>query len=41
VPPCGFSFAYNCPLPPPQNRLKVRVHAGEKNPIFRNNYEIH
>jgi uncharacterized protein (DUF1684 family) len=29
VPPCGFSIAYNCPLPPPQN------------PIFRNNYEIH
>lgn len=41
VPPCGFSIAYNCPLPPPQNRLKIPVHAGEKNPIFRNNYEIH
>lgn len=41
VPPCGFSIAYNCPLPPPQNRLKVAVRAGEKNPIFRNNYEIH
>lgn len=41
VPPCGFSIAYNCPLPPPQNRLKVPVRAGEKNPIFRNNYEIH
>lgn len=41
VPPCGFSIAYNCPLPPLQNRLKVSVRAGEKNPIFRNNYEIH
>ena len=41
IPPCGFSFAYNCPLPPPQNRIKVPVLAGEKNPIFRNNYEIH
>lgn len=41
VPPCGFSIAYNCPLPPPQNRLKVPVRAGEKNPIFRNKYEIH
>lgn len=41
VPPCGFSIAYNCPLPPPQNRLKVAMRAGEKNPIFRNNYEIH
>jgi uncharacterized protein (DUF1684 family) len=41
VPPCGFSWAYNCPLPPPQNRLSVPVHAGEKNPIFHNKYEIH
>jgi len=41
VPPCGFSIAYNCPLPPPQNRLKTPVNAGEKMPLFRNNYEIH
>lgn len=41
VPPCGFSIAYNCPLPPPQNRLKVSVLAGEKKPTFHNNYEIH
>lgn len=41
VPPCGFSISYNCPLPPPQNRIKVPVLAGEKNPIFSNNYEIH
>lgn len=40
VPPCGFSIAYNCPLPPPQNRLKVPVRAGEKNPVFRNNFDI-
>ena len=41
VPPCGFSYAYNCPLPPSQNRLMVPVRAGEKYPIFRNSYEIH
>ncbi|MBI3430305.1 MAG: DUF1684 domain-containing protein [Actinobacteria bacterium] len=41
VPPCGFSIHYNCPLPPPQNRIQVPILAGEKNPIFRNNYEIH
>lgn len=41
VPPCGFSIHYNCPLPPPQNRLQVPVYAGEKNPIFRDDYEIH
>jgi uncharacterized protein len=34
VPPCGFSSHYNCPLPPPQNRLAVPVEAGEKLPIF-------
>jgi len=34
VPPCGFSIHYNCPMPPMQNRLKVAVRAGEKNPVF-------
>jgi uncharacterized protein len=34
VPPCGFSSHYNCPLPPPQNRLAVPVEAGEKLPVF-------
>lgn len=29
-PPCAFSPYATCPLPPPQNRLKVRVEAGEK-----------
>jgi uncharacterized protein len=29
-PPCAFSSYATCPLPPPQNRLKVRVEAGEK-----------
>lgn len=41
VPPCGFSIHYNCPLPPPQNRLHMPVRAGEKRPVFRDNYEIH
>jgi len=41
VPPCGFSIHYNCPLPPPQNRIQVPIHAGEKLPVFRDNYEIH
>jgi uncharacterized protein len=34
VPPCGFSEHYNCPLPPPQNRLAVPVPAGEKLPLL-------
>ncbi|QPZ38703.1 DUF1684 domain-containing protein [Paramicrobacterium chengjingii] len=35
VPPCGFSSAYNCPMPPVQNRFAVPVTAGEKNIIWR------
>jgi uncharacterized protein (DUF1684 family) len=34
VPPCGFSPHFNCPMPPPQNRLHMAVEAGEKLPIF-------
>jgi uncharacterized protein len=29
-PPCAFTPFATCPLPPPQNRLKVRIPAGEK-----------
>jgi len=29
-PPCAFTPFATCPLPPPQNRLKVRIEAGEK-----------
>lgn len=31
-PPCVFSAYATCPLPPPQNRLAVRIEAGEKKP---------
>ncbi|MGB8339585.1 MAG: DUF1684 domain-containing protein [Burkholderiales bacterium] len=30
-PPCSFTRFATCPLPPPQNRLKISVTAGEKN----------
>ncbi len=30
-PPCVFTPYATCPLPPPQNRLPIRVEAGEKN----------
>jgi uncharacterized protein (DUF1684 family) len=40
VPPCGFSVQYNCPLPPPQNRLHLPVRAGEKLPVFREGHTI-
>src|SRR6266545_303033 len=29
-PPCVFTHYATCPLPPPQNRLPIRVEAGEK-----------
>jgi uncharacterized protein (DUF1684 family) len=30
LPPCAFSDEYVCPLPPANNRLSVRVEAGER-----------
>jgi len=30
-PPCVFTPHATCPLPPPQNRLQIRIEAGEKN----------
>ena len=29
-PPCGFNQFTTCPTPPPQNRLRVAIEAGEK-----------
>jgi uncharacterized protein (DUF1684 family) len=29
-PPCSFTPYATCPLPPPENRLPIRVEAGEK-----------
>ena len=31
-PPCAFTAYATCPLPPSQNRLAVRIEAGEKKP---------
>jgi hypothetical protein len=31
-PPCAFTAFATCPLPPAQNRLSVRIEAGEKKP---------
>ena len=31
-PPCAFTAFASCPLPPPENRLPVRIEAGEKRP---------
>ena len=31
-PYCAYSAAYECPYPPPSNRLKIPINAGEKIP---------
>ncbi len=33
-PPCAFTEFTTCPLPPPENRLDIRVTAGELSPDF-------
>ncbi|WP_082486216.1 DUF1684 domain-containing protein [Frigoribacterium sp. Leaf186] len=33
LPPCAFSYAFNCPIPPAQNRFTVPIEAGEKNVV--------
>ncbi|MGU3409088.1 DUF1684 domain-containing protein [Microbacterium sp. M1A1_1b] len=33
LPPCAFSYQYACPIPPPENRLRVRITAGERHPL--------
>ncbi len=31
-PTCAYNKSYECPYPPPSNRLKIAVRAGEKAP---------
>ncbi len=32
-PYCAYSIRYSCPIPPEENNLKVKIEAGEKNPL--------
>ncbi|MDA3146959.1 DUF1684 domain-containing protein [Leucobacter sp. UCMA 4100] len=41
VPPCGFSAQYNCPMPPAQNRFALPVHAGEKQVLFAEGFDLY
>jgi uncharacterized protein (DUF1684 family) len=41
LPPCAFSYNFNCPLPPKQNRFEVPVEAGEKNVLAKNGELLH
>ena len=41
LPPCAFSYAFNCPLPPKQNRFPVAITAGEKNVLASDGSLLH
>lgn len=41
LPPCAFSYAFNCPMPPKQNRFAVRIPAGEKNVLKKDGSLLH
>ena len=41
LPPCAFSYAFNCPMPPKQNRFAVAVEAGEKNVLKKDGSLLH
>lgn len=41
LPPCAFSYMYNCPLPPKQNRFPVPIEAGEKMVLKKDGTPLH
>lgn len=41
LPPCAFSYNFNCPLPPAQNRFSVPIRAGEKNVLNKQGGLLH
>jgi len=41
LPPCAFSYNFNCPLPPKQNRFSVPIEAGEKNVMKKDGSLLH
>ncbi|MBF4629714.1 DUF1684 domain-containing protein [Clavibacter michiganensis subsp. phaseoli] len=41
LPPCAFSYNFNCPMPPKQNRFAVPIEAGEKNVLAKDGGLLH
>jgi uncharacterized protein (DUF1684 family) len=41
LPPCAFSYNFNCPMPPKQNRFPFRIEAGEKQVLNRDGALLH
>ncbi len=41
LPPCAFSYNFNCPMPPKQNRFPFRIEAGEKQVLNKDGELLH
>jgi uncharacterized protein (DUF1684 family) len=41
LPPCAFSYQFNCPMPPKQNRFQVPIRAGEKQALNKAGELLH
>lgn len=41
LPPCAFSYNFNCPMPPQENRFPFAVKAGEKNVLNKQGALLH
>jgi len=41
LPPCAFSYHFNCPLPPANNRFPFAIPAGEKNVMAKDGELLH
>ncbi len=41
LPPCAFSYHFNCPMPPAQNRFPFAIEAGEKQVLNREGQLLH
>ncbi len=41
LPPCAFSYSFNCPMPPKQNRFPFRIEAGEKQVLGKDGSPLH
>jgi len=41
LPPCAFSYNFNCPIPPARNRLPFAVEAGERNVLAKGGGLLH
>ena len=41
LPPCAFSYNFNCPMPPKQNRFPFRIEAGEKQVLDKDGRPLH